>query len=75
MDIVVRKIVSELTNKTVDELIEETSKESDFIAAYLNSKSHYINPLDGIKAEFKYLDKEIPDNKNIKKLILNSINN
>lgn len=69
---VLRKIVSELANKTVDELIEEASKESDFIAAYLNSKSYYINPLDGIKAEFKYLDKEIPENKNIKELILNS---
>lgn len=69
---VLRKIVSELTNKTVDELIEEASKESYYIAAYLNTKSHYINHLDGIQAEFKYLNREINENLNVKKLILKS---
>ena len=67
---VLRKIVCNLTNKTIKQLLKEAAEEDIHIRQCLEYYSSYINPVDAIEAEIKYLDKKINKKTNVKKLIL-----
>lgn len=66
---VLNKIVFKLSNKSPLDLFKEACENDAFYRFFCNNFSHYINPVDGIRAECNYCNINIDEKVNVKKLI------
>jgi len=67
---VLNKLIFNISNKNTMDLFKEATLENEVLKLFYDNFSHYINPYDGIKAEYNYINKKIDEKINVKKLIL-----